>query len=307
MKVPRLLDGRLKFRHLLLIDALARQGSVVGAAAELHVTQPVATRGLHEMEDILGVPLFKRGPRGVTPTPFGEAFTHHARAVIAQMEQASRHVVQLSEADRGTVIVGAHLAGSNILLPQAIVAVKAQHPHLTIVVREASPDTLLIELEAGRLDFIVGRVSRPTDERFERRRLHDESVVLVTRASHPLVNRTGIQLSELRTFPWILPGSETPLRRELDTFFARNDVPLPVNRVETTSFLTVRQLLLETDAIAPLPRLITQGDTRFARLAMGLDPIGRSIGLVLAVNRTPNPPADALIQCLTEVAATLGS
>ncbi|MEU3624606.1 hypothetical protein BS329_36965 [Amycolatopsis coloradensis] len=47
--MPRLLDGRLKFRHLVLLDALARQGTVVGAVAELHVTQPVATRSLAPM------------------------------------------------------------------------------------------------------------------------------------------------------------------------------------------------------------------------------------------------------------------
>ncbi|MER2222063.1 MAG: LysR family transcriptional regulator, partial [Rhodococcus sp. (in: high G+C Gram-positive bacteria)] len=32
MDMPKLLDGRLKLRHLLLVDALSRQGSVVGAA-----------------------------------------------------------------------------------------------------------------------------------------------------------------------------------------------------------------------------------------------------------------------------------
>ena len=84
MDMPKLLDGRLKLRHLLLVDALSRQGSVVGAAAALHITQPVATRSLHDIESILGVSLFDRGPRGITPTIFGEAFTTHARAVISR-------------------------------------------------------------------------------------------------------------------------------------------------------------------------------------------------------------------------------
>lgn len=53
MDMPKLLDGRLKLRHLLLVDALSRQGSVVGAAAALHITQPVATRSLHDIESIL--------------------------------------------------------------------------------------------------------------------------------------------------------------------------------------------------------------------------------------------------------------
>ena len=51
----RLLDGRLKMRHLVLVDALTRQGSVIGAAAALHMTQPVATRTLQELRAMLCV------------------------------------------------------------------------------------------------------------------------------------------------------------------------------------------------------------------------------------------------------------
>lgn len=207
MDMPKLLDGRLKLRHLLLVDALSRQGSVVGAAAALHITQPVATRSLHDIESILGVSLFDRGPRGITPTIFGEAFTTHARAVIAQLTEAGRHVVELADANRGTVIVGTHLAGSNVLLPGAIARLKVHHPLLTVVVREGTPEQLLTDLEAGRIDLIVGRLTSPTDDTAIRRNLYAESVELVTRVDHPLALREDVQLEELRGFPWILPGS----------------------------------------------------------------------------------------------------
>ncbi|MFJ8750617.1 LysR substrate-binding domain-containing protein [Streptomyces sp. NPDC102441] len=303
MKIPRLLDGRLKLRHLSLVDALSRQGSVVGAAAELHLTQPAATRSLHELEDILGVPLYERGPRGVTPTVFGTAFTEHARAVLAQLAQAGRHVVELADADRGTVVVGTHLAGSNVLLPRAIAALKRGRPYLTVVVREASPEALLLELEAGRIDFVVGRLTVPSDERILRRTLYDESVELVVGASHPLAGRPDVRLADLADLPWILPGAETALRREIEEFFARHGMPLPANRIETTSFLTVRQLLVETEVVAVLPGLITRDDSRIVRLGVPLDPIGHSVGLALSASRTLGPSAQALIRSLEETAA----
>ncbi|MCE7003874.1 LysR substrate-binding domain-containing protein [Kibdelosporangium philippinense] len=281
MKTPRLLDGRLKLRHLVLLDALLRQGSVVGAAVQLHVTQPVATRGLHELEEILGVTLFDRGPRGITPTVYGAAFAEHARAVLAQLTEAGRHIVELADAVRGTVVVGIHLAGSNMLLPRAITKIKADHPYLTVVVREAAPEPLLVELVAGRVDMIVGRLTAPSDEQIERRKLYDEFVDLIVRPTHPLAGRTGIAPAELGEYPWILPGQETVLRRELEEFFARNGIPLPANRVEATSFLTVRELLLANDVIAALPSLIARGEPKFARLDVSLDQIGHSVGLTL--------------------------
>lgn len=290
MDMPKLLDGRLKLRHLLLVDALSRQGSVVGAAAALHITQPVATRSLHDIESILGVSLFDRGPRGITPTIFGEAFTTHARAVIAQLTEAGRHVVELADANRGTVIVGTHLAGSNVLLPGAIARLKVHHPLLTVVVREGTPEQLLTDLEAGRIDLIVGRLTSPTDDTATRRNLYAESVELVTRVDHPLAHREDVQLEELRGFPWILPGVETVLRRELEEFFARNGLPLPENRVEATSFLTVRQLLVETDMIAVLPSLIPRDDARLTTLSITLDPIGHSVGITSSATRTSSRP-----------------
>ncbi|MEV0701228.1 LysR substrate-binding domain-containing protein [Saccharopolyspora sp. NPDC050389] len=305
MKTPRLLDGQLKLRHLVLVDALVRQGSVVGAAAELHVTQPVATRCLHELEEILGVPLFERGPRGVTTTVFGEAFAEHARAVLAQLTQAGRHVAELADADRGTVVVGTHLAGSNVLLPMAITDVKAEHPHLTVIVREGTPEALLVELEAGRIDLVVGRLTAPSDERFSRRKLYDESVELVARKSHPLADRADVDLARLTEFPWILPGVETALRQELEEFFAQHGVPLPVNRVETTSFLIVRQLLLETDTIAVLPSLIAAEDARVGRISISLDPIGHSVGVTFSKSRTLSPSAELLKSTLHEVSTRL--
>ncbi|MEV0598685.1 LysR substrate-binding domain-containing protein [Streptomyces sp. NPDC050315] len=305
MDLPRLLDGRLKLRHLILVDALSEQGSVVGAAAALHVTQPVVTRGLHDLEAILGVSLYERGPRGITPSVFGAAFTDHARAVLAQLNQAAKHVAEIAEADRGTVVVGTHLAGSNLLLPRAIAALKADHPLLTVVVREATPEALLIDLEAGRIDLIVGRLTSPTTGSTSVESLHDESVRVVVGTDHPATRRADLALPDLMDFPWILPGTETVLRRELEELFVRNGIALPENRVECTSFLTVRQLLIETDVVAVLPGLIGRDDPRLTALPLSLDLIGHSVGVTLPTGRPLSPSAQALLNTLRTIAAEL--
>ncbi|MER5987948.1 LysR substrate-binding domain-containing protein [Streptomyces sp. NPDC001787] len=305
MDIPRLLDGRLKLRHLILVDALSEQGSVVGAAASLHVTQPVVTRGLHDLEAVLGVSLYDRGPRGITPTVFGDAFTDHARAVLAQLTQAARHVAEIADADRGTVVVGTHLAGSNLLLPRAIAALKGRHPLLSVIVREATPEVLLVDLEAGRLDVIVGRLTAPADDATVRHALYEESVRVVVGAHHPAVGEAGLTLPDLLAHPWILPGTETVLRRELEEFFVRAKLPLPENRVECTSFLTVRQLLIETDVVAVLPGLIGADDPRLTPLPISLDPIGHSVGITLPRNRPLSPSTRALLGTLRAAAAGL--
>jgi DNA-binding transcriptional LysR family regulator len=298
----KLLDGRLKLRHLVLVDALTRHGSVHGAAAALHMTQPVATRTLQELEAILGVPLYERGRRGVTPTTIGDAFTRHARAVLAQISQADRQVTELANAHRGTVVVGTYPGGSNMLLAQAIAALKSERPLLTVIVRESSPEALSAELEAGRIDLIVGRFTSPTTESEMRTPLYDESIEICTRAQHPLAQRRTIALADLGDYPWIIPGTETALRREIEQLFARHAMPLPENRIEAPSWLIVRQLLLESDFIAGLPRPIESYEPGLRALPLSFEPIGHRVGITTAAGRALSPWANALLQILQAIA-----
>jgi DNA-binding transcriptional LysR family regulator len=307
MDAPRLLDGRLKLRHLVLMDALADRGSVVGAAERLHVTQPVVTRALQELEEILGVRLFERGGRGITPTIFGEAFTDHARSVLAELRRAGRHVAELADADRGTVTVGTHLAGSNLLLPRAIARLKRDHPYLTVIVEEATPDVLLADLASGRIDLMVGRLTpRPGDARVSQVALHDEPIRLVARVGHPAHALHEPALGDLLGFPWVLPVPETALRHELEAIFLRDDLPLPADRVECTSILTLRHLLVETDVIAALPLLIAADDDRLAVLPTPLEPLRRTVGVTLPADRSLSPSSAALLDRLRAVAEELG-
>lgn len=307
MELPRLLDGRLKLRHLVLVDALSEQGSLVGAAAHLRVTQPVLTRALRDLEEILGVTLYERGPRGVVPTIYGEAFTEHARAVLAQLTQAGRHVAELADAGLGTVTVGTHLAGSNVLLPRAIARLKAERPQVTVVIREATPETLLGDLEAGRVDFVVGRLSGPVRGTMRQRRLYDEPIRLVVRRGHPATRRRTPRVADLVTYPWALPGTETALRGELEQVFVRNDLPLPANRIECTSILTLRNLLIETDTVAALPALIAADDPALALLTTSLEPMSHTVGVTRPLERPVGPATRALLTHLDAVAAEMRS
>lgn len=296
MATDRLLDGRVKIRHLVLVIAIADEGTLVRAAESLHITQPVVTRGLREIEDVLGVPLFERLPRGVRPTQYGATFIDRARSVLAELRAAGEEVRLLQAGQLGTVRVGTHLAGSNLLLPRAIARLKAEHPRLTVVVREGTPDTLQQLLLAGDLDLTVGRLSPTVPVRLEQERLHHEPIRLVARAGHPVVGtgRAG-SLAELLAFPWIFPVSQTALRAELEAVFFHEGLPLPPDRVECTSMLTLRSLLVTTDVIAALPMFIAVDDRELRLLPTPLSSIRRAVGVTLPKDRTPSPAAAALL------------
>jgi DNA-binding transcriptional LysR family regulator len=302
MESPQLLDGRLKLRHLTLVDALGRHGSIVAAARALHTTQPALTRSLHDLEDILGVELYVRGPRGLVPTVFGEAFTRDARAVISQLGVASERLAELVRAEQGTVIVGTHLAGSNLLLPWAVARYKTARPKVTVVIHEASPEALRLDLASGRVDFIVGRLTGDARESEEYEALYEEPIVAVCRQGHPALEAGVNRLEQLVEYPWIVPGRQTSLRRELELMLVRHGLRIPDDHIETTSILVIRQLLADTDILAVLPLLIARDEIGAAILPVSLDPLSRTVGLTLPAMRMQAPAALALVEDLRAVA-----
>ncbi|MGB4136659.1 MAG: LysR substrate-binding domain-containing protein [Microbacterium sp.] len=307
MAVDRLLDGRLKIRHLVLVTAIADEGTLVRTAQALHVTQPVVTRGLREVEELLGVALFERMPRGVKPTEYGRAFIDRARSVLAELRTADEEVRLLQTGRHGVVRVGTHLAGSNLLLPRAIAALKAEHPQLTVVVREGTPDTLQQLMLAGDLDLMVGRLSPAASPRLEQERLHQEPIRLVARAGHPVHGHRRAFLTDLVDYPWIFPVAQTALRDELEAVFFQEGLPLPKDRVECTSMLTLRHLLVNTDVIAALPMFIAIDDRDLRLLDTPLNSIRRSVGVTLPKDRTPSGGTSALLTHLREEGAKLAA
>ncbi|GGU21067.1 LysR substrate-binding domain-containing protein [Nocardioides albus] len=304
MSSGRLLDGRLKIRHLILTRTIAEAGSVVGAAELLHVTQPVVTRGLREVEEILGVTLFERLPRGVQPTVYGEAFLAHAGAVLAQLRAAEDQIERLRSGDLGTITVGAHFAGSK-LLPLAIAGLKKEHPNVVVTVKEAIPEALERQLLTGELDVIVGRLPRRTSDRIRRVKLHEEPFRIAARLGHPIHDHPDPQLADTARFPWILPPEQTRLRTELERVFAEQRVDLPADVVECTSIVTLRDLLHASDMITAVPMFVVEQDPDLRSLAIELSNIRRSVGVMVDAERPLAPVAAILIRHLSDEAARM--
>lgn len=286
--------------------AIADHGSVLRAADRLTLAQPAVTRSLRELEHILGVQLFVRGPRGVTPTPSGEVFLEHARAALAELRRAGERVSGLAKGAMGTVRVGTLLAGSSVLLPQAIADLKRSHPGVTVAVFDATFDTHAPRLLSGELDLIVGRLNPITRRgRLRQIKLCYEPMRLVARREHPALAQQEATLASLLAYPWILPLQQTALRHEVEQAFADEGLELPADLVECTSILTMRALLRQTDMIAVLPELIATADRDLAPLAVPLERIRRPVGVTLVQGRPLAPLAARLLDLLRERAAAI--
>lgn len=72
-----------QLRYVLMI---CEAGSMNKAAELLYVAQPSLTSAVKELEKELGITLFNRSGRGVTPTNDGLEFIHYAKEIVSQYD-----------------------------------------------------------------------------------------------------------------------------------------------------------------------------------------------------------------------------
>ncbi|WP_403020796.1 LysR substrate-binding domain-containing protein [Salinibacterium sp. GXW1014] len=304
MDTRALLTGQLKLRHFALALTIAESGSIVRAAEHLYVTQPVVSRGLRELEEILGVPLFERGPKGVTPTVFAEVFLDHARAIVGHVKQATDHIAELADATRGSVAIGTYVTGGNLLVPRAIAWLKRERPHLAVVVREATPARLRDALTTGDIDLIVGRSTPPYDDTlFKEIALYHEPFRVVARAGHPAFELANPTLTDLRVYPWVLPVGETALRGEIAAAFAREQIALPEQQVECSTPMTLRTMVAETDFLATVPHTMASEDPLLHEIGLDLHGVGQTVSVMMRQNTSASPSVALALRALEHAAA----
>ncbi|WP_134725408.1 LysR substrate-binding domain-containing protein [Paracoccus luteus] len=299
-------EARLSLRHLRLIDAVERDGSLAAAAVSLNMTQSAVTKALQDAEAAAGVPLFARTGRGAVPTPYGALLVRHARDVIARMRRAGRELADLKSGTGGTVAVGTLPSAAGGLVPDAIARLLAERPGLRVTITEGQHERLTGLLRRGDLDLVVGRLPprrRPAD--LAETVLAADQAQLVVRADHPLAGAGGgaaaLTLGALRDRQWILPPPDTTMRRQIDAAFHDAGLDPPVPRVESLSFLSNRALLLAGDYITAWPQQLAAIEARRGQVALlpvALPATQRPLGLWWRADAPLSPAAQALADAL---------
>ncbi|MDF2642975.1 MAG: LysR family transcriptional regulator [Pseudomonas sp.] len=257
--VANVIHSRLRLRQLRLMLALQELGSLRRAADHIGMTQPAATKMLHEAEDLLGVELFERLPRGMRPTPFGETVIYYARMVFAELSGMREELVALESGNLGRVAVGAIPALASGLLTRTIAHLKDSHPRLSMSIQVDTSDVLVQALLQDQLDIVLGRI--PSGARAEELifdSLGEEALCVIAGAQHPLAHADNLNWAELQNMTWVLQQHPSPMRSIINQVFHNARVDIPSSIVETTSIMTLLSLVQQTDMLGVTPLSVVE-------------------------------------------------
>ncbi|MDE0345665.1 MAG: LysR substrate-binding domain-containing protein, partial [Boseongicola sp.] len=184
-------------------------------------------------------------------------------------------------------------------------------PKVAMKISEGTNEVLIPSLLSGKIDMVVGRLSRLRyRERITREKLIEDRIVAVVGPEHPLAGKPDVSFDQIRPYGWLLPPLETTLRRQVDQFFVNQQHYVPPRAIESVSYLANRALLQSRDLICLMPEEVTAQDVGNGNLVR-LDwtvPFGRGpIGISLRADDSLSPAARAFKAALHEVAAERGA
>ena len=186
----------IEFRHLRYFAAVVEQGSFRGAALRLHVSQPPLTRQVQQLEQVLGVALLVRKPRGVEPTDAGQVFYEEVRNILMLTEQAASRAQLAGQGQLGRLDIG--IFGSAVFgaIPRIIQAFRERFPRVEIALHNLDRAGQIRALRERRLTVGFNRLfEEEPDLVWEV--IQTEQLNVALHESHPLSRATELALAQL--------------------------------------------------------------------------------------------------------------
>ena len=290
----------VELRHLIALEAVAREASFGKAAASLGYTQSAVSQQIATLERIVGEKLVERpgGPRKVSLTEAGEVLLRHAQAIVWRLSAAEADLDALSNGQAGALRVGVYQSVGEHILPTLMQRFAESWPRVDVRLEESANDVqLLAQIERGELDLSFADLPLPEGPFEHVELLADPYVFMLSAEVDPPASRTldaviGYDLIGFRgcrSLNQIEAAASEPLK-----FVFRSDHNGTVQGMVAAGF-----------GGAVVPRLTVDADDERIQLVELEDVPPRLIGIAWHRDRHRSPAARAFVDLAREVSAEL--
>lgn len=194
----------MELRHLRYFLAVAEEMHFGRAAARLAMAQPPLSQQIRQLEEELGVALFRRTRRRVALTEAGEAFLVGARRALAEVERAAVAARRAARGETGHLAIGFVGSATYELLPSLLRLLRSRYPDIALSLREMTTAQQATALAAGEIDLGFLRPPLEGDD-LDMATVREERLVAVLPAGHRLAGSTEpLDLAELAREAFVL-------------------------------------------------------------------------------------------------------
>jgi DNA-binding transcriptional LysR family regulator len=291
-----------RIRQLEIVSALAQFRHFGRAAQALGMSQPNLTRGLKQLEALLGVPIFDR--QGVTPTLFGEIILRHGDKALASFHELTRELALAKGLEVGELRIVAGPYPADISGERATGILLQRHPKVFVEIRSANWERAIGDVLEGVADLGFAEVTGAlSNNELHVQSVRNSQVFFFCAASHPLAGRERLTLEDLLEYPWAGPSLPERYRAALPS----DDKPFAVFAADRSrlhpralvgSFSAAKQVVLGGYVLSvaihsQIARELKEG--LLVRLPYEAPWLTIHYGFITKRGRTPSPAAEAFM------------
>lgn len=142
-------------RHLRVIQAVGRRGSLTAAARDLHCTQSALSHLITELEKAVGVRLVERDRRPLALTAAGERVRAAAAVVLPEIATLGDDLARIRVGASGRLLVSLECHSCIEWLAPAMAAYRQSHPQIDLDLRLGANFDPLPSLASGAVDLVI--------------------------------------------------------------------------------------------------------------------------------------------------------
>lgn len=230
------------FRQLRVFTEVAQQGSMIRAAASLHLTPQAVSMQIKEVETQVGLSLFDRHGRQVSLSTAGEYFLVHARRLLANLKEAENAMARFKRLEHGLLTIGI-VSTAKYFVPHLLARFHEEHPGVEVRLRVVgNREQLVAMMEAGDVDLsVMGRPPKEIATRAEAFAAHP--LVFVSPPRDPLLDIGRPPVSALEGRPFIVREHGSGTRAAMEAFFEEHRFE-PRITMEMSSNETIKQAVM---------------------------------------------------------------
>lgn len=282
----------MDLRVLRYAVTVADEGSVVGAAAALHTTQPSLSRQIRALEQELGFDLFVRGAGSLVPTRGGRRFLARATRLLEHSAALEREAQAIAEGRLVDLVVAASPTTLTDVVAPFMATLTDEDPWPQV--RPTPAASVFARL--SEVDLAVGGHTPPPAA--ASLVIAELPLLAHVPANHPWAGRRAVSLGDLTTVPVLLPAPGSYTRRELDEAWHRAGL-----RPETTHEVDSPEVAMALAASGRGVALVSD-DPRYGLHALDIvGPDGPVTFTLEAAWEATHPAADSLRAIATRLSA----
>lgn len=287
----------MELSDLEIFRTVVQSGGVIKAAGRLHRVPSGVTTRIRQLEDDLGIELFRRERNRLQVSSAGETLLRYADQMLHLQNEAREALHESSPS--GTFRLASMETTAAVRLPAVLSEFHRRYPAVNIELTTGSTQKLLLQVldRTSEVAFVAGPVQHPEIESVE---VYQEEVVLIAEKGRPRIRSARDVAS--RSLLAFAPGCS--YRKRAEEWFSQDKL-VPLRIIELASYQAILSCAAAGTGIALLPTSVLASYVGRSHISVHVLP--REMRRVDTVLIWRSGASGVKIKCLIDVVRTTAS